>query len=555
MKPQLCLFFVTVLCLLALPLKAETVEPAIPSSSAAVPSAAPAAVPEFLWTGSWESAHNLTERMELKVTVPQADMALRLEALDRRPAATWRDFTESFAGTTAAKAITQANAGLYHLPSSTRLLYGTLDYAGLPARIRNVWIRGAPYSESNVVSLAEIKSEPSSTALPQIYGCFESPDFVLGAGMLRGLVSYSENVDHADGIPALSFGAEYTLGNSDFRLEGFYTKRILPERKSSTWFNEKPPLPARATQLFAGTASVSLPLFGISADLACSETFAFGRDYYGSLGIRVGDKPWRFSFALDAAGSRYVDSAGNVPGAGYRAAVRLDRRSKKNGLIRLAAQARGTGPVQGFMPALQGGDFAAIAEGTNRITAELYCRLPATSALFGITRFSAAFDHDSRNEKKVLDTAKAMAAFALGPVNSTTEGSMTNQFDSYRVSQGFSWNCPLSAKKPKEKKLEKKNDENTEPSAGAATKDKAPATKKDKRAAPVAETPKPSAKKLTPLTVQVSAKAGYEKAANKEGVWDTSLSASIRGRKNRFSFKAAMASEKWEFTLGWRLSL
>lgn len=506
-------------------------------------------VPELLWTGSWESGHNLTDRIDVKVTVPQADFALRAEALDRRPASKLRDFTESFGGETAAKAITQANFGLYHLPSNTRLLYGTLDNVGLPARIRNVWIRGAPFSESSVVSTAELKTEPSSTAIPQLYACFESPDFTLGPGTLRALVSYSENDDQNNNVPALVFGADYTLGKSDFRLEGIYTSRTLPERTSSTWFNVKPALPGRDTRLFAGSAAVFLPVFGLTADFACSETFAFGRDYYGNLGVRIGNKPWRFSFALDAAGSRYVDSAGNVPGAGCRAAVRLERRSKKNSLLRIGAMVRGPGPEQGIVQAVQSGDFAAFAEGLNRITGELYYRPPASSALFSLTRFSVSVDHDGRNEKKVLDSAKAMAAFALGPVNSTTEGTITGlnkeksagvegngyQFDSYRINQGFSWTCPLTVKKTKEKNAEKNDEENSE--------------------APAKAKPKPAAGKKTPLTLQLSAKAGYEKTANKEGEWDASLSASIRGRKNRLSFKAAAVSEKWEFTLGWRLSL
>lgn len=495
-------------------------------------------VPEFLWTGSWESRHNLTDRGDVKLTFPQADIALRAEALDRRPASNVRDFTESFAGATAAKAITQTNAGLYHLPTNTRLLYGTLDNAGLQARIRNVWIRGAPYQESNVASLADIKTEPSTTAVPQIYAGFESPDFAVGPGTLRGLFSYSENAD-SSGIPALAFGADYTLGKSAFRMEGFYTRRTLPERKSSTWFNEKPALPMRDTTLFAGTAAASLPLFGISADLACSETFAFGRDYYGSLGIRVGDKPWRFSLALDAAGSRYVDSAGSVPGAGYRAAFRLDRRSKKNGLVRLTAQARGPGPAQGVLPALQSGDFAGFAAGTNRLNTELYCRLPTSTALFGITRFSLAWDHDSRNEKKVLDTVKAMAAFTLGPVNSATNASFSND-ESYRISQTLSWTHTFMDKKKKVKK-EKKEKDNEEDNKDAGTLGSAKS--------------KPIGAKKSPLTLQLSAKCGCEETANKDDQWDVSLSASVRSRKNRLSFKAAMVSKKWEFTLGWRLSL
>jgi hypothetical protein len=523
----------------------------------------PALIPELLLTGSWENRHNLTNRLDFKLAAPDLHLAFRLQLLDRRPASGFRDFSESFGGKTASKAIIQPGLGLYHLTTGSRLLYGTLDSYGLPARIRNVWIRGAPYAEFRTRSEADLKTVPSSTAKNQGYAFLESPNLPLGQGTFHGFGSITINDVPApdkpvesnppDKSPALNLGLEYSMGKGNLRLEGLYTGQTLPERKSSTWFNEKPALPKRDTRLFAGAGAFSVPAFALAADLAYSETFAFGRDYYGNVGLRFGDKPWRFSLAMDSAGSRYVDNVGNNPGAGIRAAVRLERRGKKSGLFRLAALARGPGPVQGTMQSLSTGDFAAFAEGINRMSGELYYRLPESSASFGLGRISFSVERDARDEKKVLDSARALAAFRLGPVNSVSEGKIAGinrkasadikdggyQLNSYRLTQSFS--CTINS-----------STFNTD----ASHKDSP--GKEPGNSAPKLEGAKPSVKvKKNPLSVQLSARAGYEKTAGKDGVWDASFSASVRGKKNRLTVKAAASDFpcKWEYTLSWRMQL
>jgi len=599
MKPHLCSLLLWMICC-----STATAQPA-----AKPPVVSPLLIPEFLWTGSWESSHNLTDRIDFKLSAPRADLALRLQVLDRRPASSAEAFAGSFDGETAGSAITQPGLGLYHLTTGSRLLYGTLDNFGLQARIRNVWIRGAPYAESRTTSSAELKTAPATTAVPQGYAYLESPDLSVGSGQIQPFAFFMADFDPKYKAPAFGFGADYALGKSKFRLEGFYTEQNLPERKSSTWFNEKPALPVRDTRLFAGTAAFSLPAFGMAADLAYSETFAYGQDYYGNLGLRVGDKPWRFSLAMDAAGSRYIDSAGNSPGAGFRAAARLERRGKKTGLFRLGATARGSGPKQGTMPALTAADFAAFAKGINRISGDVYYRFPESSASFGLTRFSFSLDTDGRNAKKVLDSANAMAAFKLGPVNAVTEGKLTGlnrkqsagtegsgyALDSYRVSQNFSWTFLIPAFRPalrtipraarREKNSGGKSADNPRgKDSGSETaeipseqnpSDENPAGQNptgEKSAAKKTARPRSAPAKLggsktasgsagtgkkTSLTAQLSARAGYEQTAGKDGVWDTSLSASIRSKKHRLTIKAASPNlpNKWEFTISWRMSL
>jgi len=577
MKPHLCLLLLSVIYCSAAAAQPATAQPAAEPPTVKGPAAKALLVPEFLWTGSWESGHNLTDRIDFKLSAPRANLALRLQVLDRRPASNPRVFTGSFGGETAGSAITQPGLGLYHLTTGSRLLYGTLDSYGLQARIRNVWIRGAPYAESRTASSAELKTAPASTAIPQGYAYLESPDLSVGRGQVRPFAFFSAHDDPEDKAPAFGFGTDYALGKGKFRLEGFYTGQNLPERKSSTWFNEKPALPARDTRLFAGAAAFSVPAFGIAVDLASSETFAFGKDYYGSLGLLFGDKPWRFSLAMDAAGSRYIDSAGSVPGAGFRAAARIERRGKKTGLFRLGATARGPGPKQGAMQALKTGTFAAFAEDINRMSGELYYRLPESSASFGLTRFSFSLDTDDRNEKKILGSAGAMAAFKLGPVNTVSEGKFTGinrkksagmegsgyVLDSYRFSQSLSWTCAIPAfrKAPRAARQEKASSgESAENPSGQNPSGQKNAGPKSASARPGGAKlggAKTAAGKKTSLTAQFSARAGYEKTASKEGIWDTSFSASIRSKKNRFTIKAATPNfpKKWEYTISWRMLL
>lgn len=503
--------------------------------------------PELLWSGAWESRHNLADRFGIKLTAPGIQLALRLELLDRRPASSAADFIGSFGGDTAEKAITQPGLGLYHLNTGSRILYGVLDTYGFPARIRNVWVRGAPYAQSRDGSGAELKTSASSTALPMGFINLETGDVSAEKGSIGGFFSFGLSGEEDSLSPALNAAVWYKTGKAKFALEGYYIKQELPERVSSTWFNEKPALPPRDTRLFAGAASFSVPAFALAADLAYSETFAFGKDFYGNLAMCIGDKPWRFSLAFDAAGSRYVDSAGANPGAGFRTAVKLERWGKKTGLFRVGAVFKGPGPDKGLLPAIGMGDFSGIVQGINRITGDLYYRFPANNNAFGIKRISFSADHDGREGKKVLDSGTAMAAYKLGPVNCVSEGKLVFfnhnkssglagtglKLDSIKINQNLSWTINGTFSK----KTDKKPDKTAAGTAKLGGKKKANSAKKGG------------------FSVLLSSRVGYEKAANKAGVWDASFSASLRVMKQRLTLKAAASKfpRDWEFTVSWRM--
>ncbi|MDR2551832.1 MAG: hypothetical protein LBD31_01505 [Treponema sp.] len=469
--------------------------------------------PELRWSGSLDKGGILEDRVEFRLHGSRPGLTFRAQALDRRPAASWGQFTESFGeGPAADRRITQPGLGIYHGPTGSRVLYGVLDQGGLAARARNIWIRGAPHVESHGPSSADLKTVPSASAKAQGYAYLGSPWVAAGRGGVRFFASCALEIE--EGFPLVTAGTDVRFdGGGLLRLEGLYTRRTLGERTSSTWFNPKPALPERDTRLMGGSLAFHLPAFGFAADLVESETFAFGRALYGNLAFRFGDKPWRFSLALDGAGSRFVDSAGGVPGSGFRSALRLERRGRRSSLLRIDALFRGPGPE----------DMSALAESFDRTSLDLYCRLPVSQAPLALSRFSLGAARDGRKADGALDSAAFMAALKLGPLDGVSEGGLTwrvGTCESRRWSQSLSWTFRKAGRV----------------SAAALASTRSPGTPR-------------------PFTLGVKLKAGYEHTSEKGSVWDTALSAAIQGRRSRLAVQVSSPEfpRQWEYSLSWRL--
>jgi hypothetical protein len=289
-----------------LPLVAEAKEPALPP-------------PLFGWTLLWAGFRegktpaapgNLVNRGDLRLSLPRYGLILRTQLVDKRPgdfsSLPWKD---PEAGNTV------FSGGFYHRATGSRVLYGIIDEWGLPARLRNPWIRAVPFPEYHQPSAADLKNEASSTAKPEAYLYLGSPQ--LGSLRLSGFA----RID-GERNPGIGGGLELRPARkTDLRLEGYFTGRTLPPRKADTWFSADPPLPERDFRLYGLGFLAGFPFLVLSGDGAVSETFAFGRDLYANIGLRAGDKPWRLSLAADGAGKRYVGRDGSAPGPGFRGAA------------------------------------------------------------------------------------------------------------------------------------------------------------------------------------------------------------------------------------------
>jgi hypothetical protein len=370
-------------------------------------------VVSLLFAGSWEKGGNFSTRARLILEMPASGLGFRVQYTDRRKASSWDAFTESFDKNDLAA----FSGGIYHELTGSRFLYGMITTSGLAARITNPRLKGLPFEESRAASQSELKTESSSTALPAFYLHLASPELELssksrikafGAVLLESEGEPGSTLSFSPGKGAFSAGTTVSFSrNSQIRLEAYYTERTIPPRTPSTWFSYKPALPERDFRIYAGSVALHFPGFGLAADGAWSETFAYGRDFYGNMGLRFGDRPWRLSLAADGSGSRYVGPDGGENGAELRFAARLERRGKRSSLFRLEALARAA-ETEDNVP----GGLWELAEKPNRYSLGLYWR-PQPGGSFSLRSVSFSVKTDSRVPEKESAGAEALVSLRL----------------------------------------------------------------------------------------------------------------------------------------------
>ncbi|MDR2048030.1 MAG: hypothetical protein LBP69_01100 [Treponema sp.] len=499
--------------------------------SALEPASDPKARPErpavsLLFAGSWESGGNLSERAQIILKMPASGLGFRIQYTDRRKASSWDAFTESFDK----NSLAAFSGGIYHEPTGSRFLYGMITTSGLSARITNPRLKGVPFEESRAASQSELKTESSSTALPAFYLHLASSELGLASGdpsKLRlkvfGAVSLESEGEPGSTLSFSSGKSAFTAGTtvsfsrgSWARLETYYTEGTIPPRTPSTWFSFKPALPERDFRVYSGSVVLHFPGFGFAADGAWSETFAYGRGFYGNLGLRFGDRPWRLSLAADGSGSRYTGPDGGENGAELRFAARLERRGRRSSLFRLEALVRAA-ETEDNAP----GGLWDLAETPNRYSFGVYYRPQAGGGSFSVRSFSFSLKKDSRIPEKETagaETLVSLRLFQLGldsriSVSGIEENPEENQvleeavrfgryrFDSLRLHENLVWNRGF---------------------------------------------------------FQCKAGLGYTaemKTAGLKASWDASLAVTFKGKHGWFSVKASTPNlpGDWEYTLSWLL--
>ncbi|MCL1836677.1 MAG: hypothetical protein FWG46_03935 [Treponema sp.] len=371
--------------------------------------------PAFTWdllvSGSWEESKNLHNRLDARVFLVGQDLVVRGQAIDRRPLNFQLD--RPLGDNANEEGI--ASFGLYHKATGSRLLFGTLDEWGLPARIRSPWIRSAPYAENHKPVMADLKTAASSTKSPEAYLYLSSPLLEFERISLRGFAS-AQFPAQGEFEPAFSFGLDTRLdGKYDLLLEGFYTGAQLPAKEGSSWFSDPPPLPDRDFRLLAGALGFNMPYLSLSSDWAWSETFAYGSGVYGCLGIRFnpprswgwGEKPspWSLSLATDGMTDRYVGRDGTSPAGGLRTAGKIEWKGPRSSLFRASTSLRSGGLEEPF----------------SRSSTGLYYRFPALSGRAAdgafplrLSRISLGADRNASDRNTISDSVDGSLGLSLG---------------------------------------------------------------------------------------------------------------------------------------------
>lgn len=473
----------------------------------------------FLTSGSWEENKTLYNRVDIRFNFLPSGLTFRGEVLDRRPLnfeldSPWGD---------PEKRVTNFLGGLYHKPTGSRILYGVLDEWGLSARIRNPWIRSPPYPENHKPLITDLKTSVSVTKNDEIYLYLSSPFFNVSQNVkLRGFVSAQTEVEEFK--PALSGGVDLSLPNKTGVLfEAFYTGATLPPTKNSSWFTYPPPLPERDFKLYAAGLLFHNQLLSVSSDWAFSETFAWGRDAYGSFGITLTPllsfgsraRPLALSFSADGAGKKFIYRDGANHGEGFRTAVKIEWKGSYNSLLRFNTILRAP----------------AAGEGFNRSSTGFYYRFPAKRAhdegFFPVrlTRISFTLDRNAENLQKISDRLSGYIGFFINlnkfAINTPLGVNISGSIGGLSESIGIVSPYPI----PKNPLIFDKAEINCEFT-------------------------------WSPLNFLFKSKIGCSKEAKKDkNLWEFSFSAETRFKHGRFSVKVTSPDfpEKWNWTISWRL--
>jgi hypothetical protein len=515
---------------------------------------------DLLWTGSWEESKSLQNRGDFRLGFafpgrlsfsgkrPQPGFLVRAQALDRRTLnfqldSPWGD---------PSKAISGGSLGLYHRASGSRLLYGVLDEWGLPARIRSPWVRSAPYAENHQPIMADLRTTVSSTKAPEAYLYLSSPclDFFKGTSVPVSVRGFASGQLPASGTvgsnftPSFSGGLDTVLGkNTELLLEGFYTSAKLPARSYNSWFSDPPPLPDRDFRLGAAALVLNMPYCTISSDWAWSETFAWGRGFYGNAGIRLspplpwnkaGNGLWSLSLAADGMSERYIGRDGSSPGGGLRAAGKIERKGPRSSLFRINTMVRGP----------------AMDEPFNRSSSGIYYRLPAPSAgssgkiPLRLSRVSLAADRNASDPNKIHDGIDAALGLSLRlPPMSLPPALLTQSARKVKNPKPKSY--PLGIN------LSASVDE-----LGSFGTGGSPSPYPFFPANQAFDSAKTSCELLwSPGIFQFRTRWSYTAYAKKDNQWEGSVTSAVRFKYGRFSAKIAwpVFPEKWNCTLSWRL--
>ena len=490
--------------------------------------------PLFNWSllssGSWVENRTLHNRGDLRINILPLDIMLRGQMIGRTPLnfeidPIWGD-TSRWVGNPA--------GGLYHTPTGSRFLYGILDEWGLPARIRNPWIRSAPFAENRRPVMADLRTAISVTREPEAYLYLSSPVLNISPKLrLRGFVSAQTKIENFN--PDFSGGIDLRLErNTSLLLETFYTGSTLAATRSTSWFSSPPPLPQREFRLYALALAFNNPLISLTSDFAYSETFAWGTGIYGSAGLRINPplpdamtdflrsrwgnrypaRPLFISFAADGAGQKFTGRDGTSAGPGFRCAGRIEWRGTRSSLLRINTTLRS--------PDI-GGNF-------NRSSSGFLYRFPAqpraadSSLPLRITRISFTADRNAADTERIADSFRGSFGFAYrlpeNPITSSLGINLTgsirglssaNETPSPYPFFGNSWNF-------------------------------------DSAAASVEFS-------WSMFSIQFSTKCGYTANANRNDQWEIAAGAAIRFRQGRFSlrFSSPNFPDTWNCTVSWRL--
>jgi hypothetical protein len=368
-----------------------------------------------------------------------------------------------------------------------------------------------------------LKTTASTTKNDEAYLYLSSPSLSLSPNIkMRSFISAQTEIENF--TPALASGADFTFSKKTSVLfEVFYTGTTLPPVKGKSWFSYPPPLPERDFKLYAAGLLFHNPLLSVSSDIAVSETFAWGTDIYGNIGISLtpllpfGTKtrPLSVSLAVDGAGERFVYRDGASHGEGFRTAAKIEWKGRQNSLLRLNTVLRSSGFGEDFYRSSTGFYYRFPAINWNKYNGLIPVKL---------SRIRFTMDRNAENPQKIHDSYAGHIGFSVNlkkmMINKPLGVNFSGSINGISSFSGISLPYPVP--------LGPWTLENTGISCEFV---------------------------WSPLNFQFSSKTGYTNYEEKDDKWDFSFGSAARFKHGRFGIKALTKEfpKKWMYNISWRL--
>ncbi|MDR0910148.1 MAG: hypothetical protein LBM77_10330 [Spirochaetaceae bacterium] len=376
----------------------------------------------LLMQGSWAWDKKMENRLD--GSLEMSGIKGRLLLNDARPSAFWEKTTwESGAGQSG------LGLGLYHRGSGSRLLYGALNNAGLPARLANPFSGNVHWASSYKATESELKKEASRKET-EIYGLFSSPWWTLPQDIkIMGFAQIQTEFEQRISYDA---GSELIFSDAKGRrqhlgIEFFNQFSTLEALKATGWFSKTYPLPQRRSNIYGGHAFYLFPGLEIQADGAISETEFWGRGCFGSTAVEFNSKlapfipwNWKLHLAIEGINDHFTDAKGKSGKGGIRGGLKYEHLLKKSETYRADIQ------------------FHWKAnEDSLKIKTNAVYRFPSNVYLGLFHPVQIGLSYDSGTEAKEQSTIAGHFNFLIKPLSTKLYAAYAPAFESPSSEKGF----------------------------------------------------------------------------------------------------------------------
>ena len=280
---------------------------------------------DLLFSGVWQPGESLEHKLNLIYTPKLAELSIRAFLSDARPCPS---------SNVPQEINPKVFGGMYHHPSNSRILAGPIIQKGLLQNMNSPSLGTVPYAEDHHRSSADLETTARTSTNIQHH-------ITLATLKEKKFQAYTLlTIDSGTNWNVLGGWQNSGENESELRLEGFFLSQMLPERRSSAWFSDSPPLPQRTSSMVGFSGLLKSTMGTICAEGAWSQTQFMPLGFYGNSAVELDLDQWRIQLAADGTAGIFIGKNKKEAPRFFRSGIKIERTTARYGTIELACYSR-----------------------------------------------------------------------------------------------------------------------------------------------------------------------------------------------------------------------